>query len=439
MGIRNWLAERRWLDGDKLAKDSWWGGLFYNKQNPENIVNERNAMQITTVYACVRIIAETIASLPLNVYTRGSNGGKDKATDHPSYRVLHDEANPEMTSFSFWETVVSHMLTWGNSYSEIERDGAGRIVAIWPLAPDIVTVDKKGGKLVYVVRVDGKDGSKKDVILPSEKVLHFHGLGWDGRVGYSPIQMSRNALTLTKAAETYGKKFFDNGATPSGVLELDGVLRDKEARDRLRESWHSIHGGAENAHRIAVLEAGTKYKPISLPPNDAQFLETRRFQKADIAQIFRVPLHMINELSNATFSNIEHQSIEFVVHTIRPYLVRMEQEIRRKLFITDKERGQYFAEWLVDGLLRGDAKSRNEALQIQRQNGIINANEWREIENLNPQEGDQGKAYLVNSAMISVAQALIVQDPSQSPKGGDTNGGKGAKGDNNGGSGNSKG
>lgn len=419
-------GESRWENGDKMEREGTWWSVFAPKPTNAGVnITERNAMKLTTVYACVRIIAETIASLPLHVYKRGESGGKDKALEHPAYNVLHDEANPEMTAFSFWETMFQWVLTWGNAYSEIERNGAGKIVALWPLPPDITRVDRKSGKPVYIVSTD-----TGDITLPPEKVLHLHGLGWDGRTGYSPIQMAAEALGAAKATEQYGARFFGEGGKPNGVLEMDGILKDKEAANRLRQSWAEIHGGPGNSHRVAILEAGLKYKPISLPPNDAQFLETRRFQKADIAQMYRVPLHMLNDLSNATFSNIEHQSIEFVVHTIRPYLVRAEQEIRRKLFVTESERGTYFAEWLVDGLLRGDAKSRNEALQIQRQNGIINADEWRAIENMNPQDGGQGKHYLVNSAMIGIDQALLPMDQRKpkSAEGGDTNG-QGTKGD----------
>lgn len=411
MGIFSKLRESRWLNGDSNNYNNTWWNIFTPSTNAGVIIDERNAMQLTTVYACVRIISETIASLPLHVYKRDNKGAKNKAYDHPLYRILHDEANEEMSSFSFWETISGHLLTWGNAYAEIERNGKGQVVALWPISPDLVKVDRLGGKLIYRVSVANKPEAK----LPAEKVLHFHGLSFDGRVGYSPIGMAKESLAFAKATEQYGSTFFGNGGKPGGVLEMEGVLKDKAASDRLRESWNEIHGGSGKAHRIAILEAGMKYKPISLPPEDAQFLETRRFQKADIAQLFRVPLHMINDLSNATFSNIEHQSIEFVVHTIRPYLVRMEQQIRRKLLITESDQKDYFAEWSVDGLLRGDAKSRNEALQIQRQNGIINANEWREIENMNPQEGDQGDLYLVNSAMIAVDQAVL-------PKGGDTSG-----------------
>lgn len=430
LGMFSWLnrREKRWINGDVMEREegTWWS-VFAGRNPLKTTVTERDAMQITTVYACVRIISETIASLPMKVYKNQATGGKTEARNHPLWKIVHDQANDEMTSFTYWETVLGHLLTWGNSYSEIERDGAGNVVGLWPLPPDIVQVTKKNNVVSYVITLD----EGKQVTLSSDKVLHFHGLGYDGITGYSPIQMTRRSLEFAKATEIYGQNFFENGAQPSGVLEMEGVLRDTAARDRLRESWNQIHGGPRNSHRVAVLEAGTKYKPISLPPEDAQFLETRRYQKADIAQLYRVPLHMINDLTNATFSNIEHQSIEFVVHTIRPYLVRMEQEIRRKL-LTRSADSQYEAEWLVDGLLRGDAKSRSEALQIQRQNGIINADEWREIENMNPQEGGQGKIYLVNSAMIGIDQAILPLDqrnPSSGDNqgGGDTNG-KGAKG-----------
>jgi HK97 family phage portal protein len=376
-------------------------------------VTEFTALQLTTVYACVRIIAETIASLPLNVYKHLDTGGKTKAPNHPLHRVLHDEANPDMSAFVFWETMVGHLLLWGNAYAEIERDGMNRVIGLYPLNPaGTFPYRQEDGSIVYKSTLFY---SGTQVTLPAWKVLHLHGLGFDGRQGYSPIHMAKETLSGAKATEEYGARFFSNGGKPSGVLEMDGVLKDNDAVERLRNQWQEIHGGAANAHKVAILENGLKYKPISLPPEDAQFLETRKWQKAEIAQLYRVPLHMLADLERATFSNIEHQSIEFVVHTIRPWLVRIEQEIRRKCF-SDREKSVYFAEFLVDGLLRGDVKSRSEALQIQRQNGIINADEWREIENMNPQEGDQGKKYLVNSAMIAVDQIGMEQ------KGGDGNG-----------------
>lgn len=429
IGIRDWFkGERRgWENGDQMERQgSWWSLFAPTPATSGQNVNERNALQLATVYACIRIIAETIASLPVSVYKPGAKpGAKDSLRDHPLYKVVHDEANDEMTSFSFWETVIGHYLSWGNAYAEIERDGAGRVVALWPISPDSVTVDRKGGRIVYRVNPTKEDSLRPEIILPADKVLHFHGLGFDGLVGYSPIQMQRELLGFSRATEVYGSTFFGNGAKPGGVLETEQVLKDEKVRDRLREGWQDIHGGAGKAHRVAVLEAGMKYKPISLPPNDAQFLETRRWNKEEIAQIFRVPLHLLGDLQRATFSNIEHQSIEFVVHTIRPYLVRMEQELRRKLLTPSEKKSGMYVEWNVDGLLRGDAKSRNESLQIQRQNGVINANEWRSYENLNPIEGPEGEDYLVNGAMVPVKSldaVIQVKLNPPAPKGGENNG-----------------
>lgn len=428
MGLFQRLEKRfaNWIGSNWLGSySSEWYGFGNPAAGPT--VTEFTAMQMVTVNACVRIIAETIASLPVNVYQHLENGGKKQTTNHPLYKVIHDEANEEMTSYTFWETVVAHALTWGNGYAEIERDGRGRVVGLYPLNPAGTYPWRKEDGSIYYQTTQFYTGTL--LTLPAEKVLHIHGLGFDGRIGYSPIQMAREALSAAKATEEYGAKFFGNGGKPGGVLEMDGVLKDKDAVNRLREQWNDIHGGSNNAHKVAILENGLKYKAISLPPEDAQFLETRKYQKAEIAQLYRVPLHMLADLERATFSNIEHQSIEFVVHTIRPWLVRIEQEIRRKC-LTPMEKSTFFAEFMVDGLLRGDVKSRSEALQIWRQNGIINANEWREIENMNPQEGDQGNKYLVNSAMIAVDQIGLEQQPQQDPsepppepgKGGDGNG-----------------
>lgn len=416
------------MNGDQLERQGAWWSVFTGGTPAAGItVSERSAVSISTVYACVRIIAETIASLPVCVYKPGTKpGSKEAQKDHPLYSIVHDESNDEMTSFSFWETIISHMLTWGNGYAEIERNGAGAVVALWPIPPDKVTVKREGGRIVYKISTDAGETT-----LGSEKVLHLHGLSFDGLVGYSPVKVQAELLGFVKSVETYGSRFFGGGAKPGGVLEMEGTLKDKAAADRLRESWEDIHGGAGKAHRVAILEAGMKYKPISLPPNDAQFLETRRWNKEEIAQMFRVPPHLLADLQRATFSNIEHQSIEFVVHTIRPYLVRMEQELRRKLLSVGEKKKGLFIEWNVDGLLRGDAKSRNEAYQIMRQNGIINANNWLASENMNPQEGPEGDEYLVNSAMVPVSslaamiEAKLNPPAPPAPKGGEPNG-KGA-------------
>lgn len=321
-------------------------------------VNEKTSMQMTAVYSCVRILSEAVASLPLHVYKYTDSGGKEKAIDHPLYFLLHDEPNPEMTSFLFRETLMTHILLWGNAYCQIIRNGKGEVIALYPLMPDRMEVDRdEKRKLFYryiTTAEDPKTMKGTTVLLKKEDVLHIPGLGFDGLVGYSPIAMAKNAIGLAIAAEEYGSKFYANGAAPSGVLEHPGVIKDPS---RVRESWVSTFGGSANSNKVAVLEEGMKYTPISINPSDAQFLETRKFQNNEIARIFRVPPHLVGDLEKSSFSNIEQQSLEFVKYTLEPWIVRWEQGMKRALFSFD-EKKDYFIKFNVDGLLRGDYQSR---------------------------------------------------------------------------------
>ena len=374
--------------------------FFFGGTASGKTVNERTAMQTTAVYACVRILAETIASLPLNVY-RSTDNGKEKATDHQLYYLLHDEPNPEMTSFVFRETLMSHLLLWGNAYAQIIRDGRGRILALYPLLPDRMTVDRTtDGRLYYE---DRKDTGY--VILRPEDILHIPGLGFDGLVGYSPIAMAKNAIGMAIATEEYGSKFFANGASPGGVLEHPGVVKDPA---RIRESWNAVYQGSGNAHRIAVLEEGMKFQSIGIPPEQAQFLETRKFQTEEICRIFRVPPHLVANLDKATFSNIEHQSISFVVHTIRPWLVRLEQGMNKAL-LSPSEKGQYFVGFVVDGLLRGDYSSRMQGYAVGIQNGFLSPNDVRALENMNTIE--HGDIYAMNGNMLKLEDVGAYANP----------------------------
>jgi HK97 family phage portal protein len=363
------------------------------------VVNEQSALRVTAYLAAVKIISETVASLPLIVYRRIQPRGKERAPDHPLYTVLHDQANSEMTAYQFRETLQGHILNWGNGYAEIERDGAGRVIGLWPLLPDRTWPerDQETQRLQY--RTILPDGQQ--ILLPSERVLHIPGFGFDGLVGYNPVKLAREAIGMALAAEQFGADFFGNGAKPSGIVEYPGRLSD-EAYKRYKEEVQEAHGGLGKQHRLMVLEEGLKYHQVTIPPEEAQFLETRKFQVAEIARIFRVPPHMLGDLERATFSNIEHQSIEFVVHTIRPWLVRWEQAIRMKL-LTPAERREFFAEFLVDGLLRGDIESRYNAYAVGRQNGWLSANDIREMENMNPVPG--GDVYMVNGNMVPIDQA----------------------------------
>ncbi|SDX45301.1 phage portal protein, HK97 family [Marininema mesophilum] len=379
-------------------------------------VNEDTALRSTAVYAAVRVLSETIASLPLAVYQRMPGGGKDKAVNHPLYTILHDIANEEMTAMTLRETLQGHLALRGNGYAEIEYDKAGGIRALWPLRPDRVTPERlPSGKLQYRLLLPDGQG----VILPAERVLHIPGLSYDGLIGYSPIALAREAVGLSLATEEFGARFFGNGAQVSGVLEHPGRLGE-EAQRNIRGSFEEAHSGLSRSHRLMILEEGMKYSRIGIPPEDAQFLETRKFQLTEIARIFRVPPHMLADLSQATFSNIEHQSIEFVTHTIRPWLVRWEQAISMKL-LSPVERKSLFTEHKVDGLLRGDIKSRYEAYSIGRQNGWLSANDVRDLENMNPLPEDQGDMYLVPLNMVPADQVGQVPEGEKKPIEDDSN------------------
>ncbi|WP_172794204.1 phage portal protein [Lactobacillus acetotolerans] len=380
-------------------------------------VTERTAMQNTAVYACVRVLAEGLAELPLHLYQYTNDGGKQRAIKHPLYFLLHDAPNPEMTSFIFRETLMNHLLLWGNAYAQIIRNGQGQITGLYPLMPDRMDVNRAAnGELYYTYTRNYDDyqakNKSKQVILLSDEVLHIAGLGFDGLIGYSPIAMAKNAIGLSMAAERYGSTFFKNDATPGGVLEHPNVVKDPE---RLRKSWQAQFSGSNN-HSIAVLEEGMTFHQLSIPPDQAQFLDTRKFQLDEIARIFRVPPHMVGDLDRSTFSNIEQQSLEFVKYTLNPWCVRWEQAMNQQLLSTDDQQ-KYFIKFNVDGLLRGDYESRMNGYAIGRQNGWLSANDIRELEDLNRIPASEGgDQYLVNGNMLPLSQAGNFYNPKPKQK-----------------------
>ena len=399
--------------------------LFRSRDNPKNLtagqafrfnagitssgkrVNEISAMQITGVYACVRVLAESIAGLPLHLFQEDTDGNTHKAIDHPLFFLMHDEPNAEMTSFNFKETLMSHLLLWGNCYCQIIRNGKSEVTALYPLMPNRMKVDRDSkGQIYYEYTLRPEDplNNKKasTVLLKPVDVLHIPGLGFDGLVGYSPIAIAKNAIGISIAAEEYGSKFFANGATPSGILEHPGIIKDP---NKVRDAWNAAFGGSTNSGKVAVLEEGMKYSPISIPPEQAQFLETRKFQLNEIARIFRVPPHMIGDLEKSTFSNIEQQSLEFVKYTLEPWLVRWEQALNRSL-LSEEEKKTFFFKFNVDGLLRGDYQSRMNGYATARQNGWMSSNDIRRLEGLDlipPEEG--GDLYLINGSMTKLKDA----------------------------------
>jgi len=371
-------------------------------------VNERTALQITAIHACVKVIAEAVASLPLHVYARKGDNDSQKAYDHPLYNLLRLMPNAEMTAYTFIETAMTHLLIYGNFYAQIIRDGRGYPVSLHPLLPNKTEVDRIDGKLIYSYQSD--DGAIK---LNSRDILHIPGLGFDGILGYSPIALAKNSIGLALATEDYGSAFFRNGASPGAVLEFPGVVKDIS---RVKAGWNAGYQGSDNAHKVAVLEEGAKFSTIGIPPNEAQFLETRRFQLEEIARIYRVPLHLVGDLEHATFSNVEHMSLDFVKFTLTPWVRKIEQSMEISLF-QPSELTKFFVKFSLEGLLRGDYKSRMEGYSIGRQNGWLSANDIRRLENMNEiPDMLGGNKILVNGSMCPLESAGAAYNIEQQQK-----------------------
>lgn len=404
MGFLDWLRGTNTRPVEDHAISSGYS-FFFGGTTSGRSVTERSAMQMTAVYSCVRILAEAIAGLPLHVYRTELEGSKVKATDHTLYRLLHDEPNPEMTSFVFRETLMTHLLLWGNAYAQVIRNGLDEVIGLYPLMPNRMSVGRDdAGRLYYEYQTTSDEpyGQWQRIRLSPADVLHIPGLGFDGLVGYSPIAMAKNAIGMAMATEDYGASFFANGAAPGGVLEHPGTIKDPS---RVRESWQQTFGGSRNANKVAVLEEGMKYTPISVSPEQAQFLETRKFQINEIARIFRIPPHMIGDLDKSSFSNIEQQSLEFVKYTLDPWVIRFEQAITQALIPARANPG-VFIKFNLEGLLRGDYVSRMNGYAVARQNGWMSANDIRELENLDRISiEDGGDLYLVNGNMLPLAMA----------------------------------
>lgn len=378
--------------------------IFWGGSNSGTYVNETTAMQTAAVYSCVRVISEAIASLPLNVYRYEEHGAKI-IPEHSLYNLLHNEPNSEMTSFIFRETLMSHLLLWGNAYAQIIRDGSGRIRALYPLLPNKMDVSRNESGQIYYTYWRDQDETRPHeksggVVLSRDDVLHIPGLSYDGLVGYSPIALAKNAVGMAIATEEYGAGFFANGANPGGILEHPGTIKNPAG---IRDSWEALYKGSRNSGKVAVLEDGLKFHQVSIPPEQAQFLETRKFQLNEIARIFRIPPHMIGDLEKSSFSNIEQQSLEFVKYTLDPWVVRWEQSMHQALLLPS-EKNSVFIKFNLDGLLRGDYETRMKGYAIGIQNGFMSPNDVRRLENFNEIPDEQGgNNYMVNGSMVKLA------------------------------------
>ena len=374
-------------------------------------VTAQKALKYTPFWAAVRIITSTVAALPFMVYERLPNGkGKDKVTDHRVYTLLHERPNDYMDAIAFIESRQAHVLTYGNGYAEIQRDGGGRPVALWPLMPDRTERKIKDGLPYYEVRLP-LGGTAN---LPDYNVLHIKGLGFDGYSGYDVVSYHKEAIAYGIAVKEYGSRFFSGDGAPGGVLEHPKALSDL-AKKHLQESWSAGHTGLKQAHRMAILEEGMQWKQQAVDPKQAQALEVQKYTVDDCSRIFQIPPHMLGSMDRATFNNIEEQNLKFLAMTMLYWFRKWEQEVNYKLFMPS-EKGRLFAEILVDALLRGNIKSRYEAYAIGRNGGWLCVDDIREKENMNPLPDGKGQIFL---EPLNMKEAGTGADDSGGTGGGD--------------------
>lgn len=406
-------AAKRLMDGDgsyfgfpripwDWSVDGSWRGPGTDNSS---VVTPSSALTHDAVWACVRVLSEDMASLPLLIYRR-VGAGKERATDHPLYETLHDFANPDMTAFQWRETMMGHVLLWGNCYSEKVYDRAGRL-QLWPIPPDRMEVHWDSQQRKAYRYLHPTEGRKE---LDPATIFHVAGLGFDGLVGYSPVRMARSTISEGLNARGFAEGYWKRGLAQSVRWEVPDNWTDEQRAEFMR-SERANHGGASNAYRSGVLPAGVKPNVLSMPLEDAQFLETRMANRNLVAGWFRVPPDKIGDLENATYSNIEQQDINYVKYSIRPWCVRVEAAVRLQLMPDDKE---YFAEFLLDALLRGDSVSRAEANNIQFRAGVLLQDEWRAMENRNPLPEAFGESPMVSADMQSMGDLRTAKSLDQS-------------------------
>ena len=375
---------------------AWWGSGGATAAGVN--VTPDVAMRQSAVFACVRVLAETLAAVPLKVYRRLDPRGKEVDRDHRLWTILHDRPNAWQTSFEFREMLMGHVALRGNGYAEIIATGGDPVAQLVPLHPDRVMPFQSvpGGQLAY--RYTPLEGASR--IILQEEMFHVRGLSSDGIVGLSPIALHRETIGSAIAAQEYSARFMANDSTPLGVVEMPKTFGSEDDRKAWIKSWQEAHSGV-NRGRVAVLEDGMEYKTIGMTHTDAQYIESRKLDDQQIARIFRIQPHKIGILDNATFSNIEHQGLEFLTDTMMPWFVRWEQAIHRDLF-TEGGRRTHFAAFDLKAFMRGDSKARSAFYASARQWGWMSANDIRELEDMNPIDG--GDVYLSPSNMTPADQ-----------------------------------
>lgn len=385
-------SEKRSATGSltNLKTPSDWIASYFGIKPGAVTVDETTAFNLVPVWSCVRLLSQTIASLPLNLYVKGANGNREIMEQHPIQNMIKYSPSPLYNQFTFRETLMAYLLLWGNAFAVISRRPDQRAVEMELVHPTDVKIgkDSKSNRLFYTIK-----GYPEP--LGQSEVVHIVGLSMNGLLGMSPISAARDAIYLGLATQTFGKSFFENGANVNMALTTPNVLTNEQF-ERLRDQWNSRYAGLQNANKTAILEGGTDVKSIGIPPEDAQFLQTREFTRSEIAGFFGVPPHLIGDLSKATFSNIEHQSIDFVIHSIKPWAERIEAELNRKLLLPTES--NYYIKFNLNGLMRGDSQSRSEYYNKLFQIGVFSQNDIRRLEDMNSIE--EGDRYFVPLNMV---------------------------------------
>lgn len=362
-------------------------------------VSPESALSLPAVLCAVKRISGSLSSLPLHTYSRSENG-KAKATNHPLYRTLKDRWCPELSAVNSIELLVLSYLIYGDAFFEIERAQSGQPKNLWYINPLFVTVERQNGAKVYRVQVDGID-----VVLQASDVIHVQGPGLQGMRGLYPIQTARQALGLSLAQESYTSSYYKNGAQPSGVLEHPGKLSPEGVKN-IRDGWNAIHAGPTNSQRVAILESGVKYAGLSFSPEQSESLASRQWSTTQVSQIFGIPPHLINDLSRSTYSNIEQQSLEYAIHTLTPLCRKIEAELSWKLF----DDGEFYCEFALEGLLRGDSQSRAAYYQTMFGMGALSPNDIRALENMTPVAGGDERFIPLNLAPLGASREVPTDD-----------------------------
>lgn len=408
MGLLRWFRGKEEEETRGTLRDpSWWKTVFTGSSSyAGETVTQDSALRQAVVWACVQAISQDVASLPIKIYSKVSELERDPVDDHPVARIFHTAPNPEMSPFTFKETMTMHTLLYGNAFAEIERNQQGQPIAMWILLPENMTVSVSGGEVFYTYQM----GSGQ-VTLPSENVFHVKGMGHDGILGYSPINYARQIIGDMQAMQKSGGSFFANSSRPSGILSHPAKLSE-DASKRLRKSWDGLYASSGNSGRTAILEEGLKFQTMSIPHSESQWLEARQFAVIDICRMYRVPPHIVQDLSNATYSNIESQQIQYLSQTLMPWLRRWEQEINRKLMTVDDR--SVYAEFLAEEALRGNTVDRYSAYRTARESGWLSINEIRKRENLN-NIGEQGDKYIQPLNFADVGFEEVVEEERNAP------------------------